>query len=82
MPPYRVDEATCASFSYGNGPASREKSATMSPARAKLPGMLARCDGLVQTDCRTHPGSSPDPHAVSPSSTTANGATPMTITAV
>src|SRR5437868_11016716 len=79
MPPKRVLDWTCESFSYGNGPTSCAKYFAISPARAKLPGRYFFCSGALYTDCVTQRPTSVSPQAVSPSVVFTSGPAAITI---
>src|SRR5689334_5715474 len=78
MPPNRVDDCRCASFSYGNGATICEKNPTIAPACANACA-LAASSGVVYTICGTQRPTADSPHAVSPNGVIVSGATATTM---
>src|SRR6476620_4020388 len=79
IPPKRVLDWRCASFSYGNGPTRSWKSATMGPAYWNAPGSQLAFSGSTYTDCGTHCVRSLLRQAVSPRSWRTSGPAAITI---
>src|SRR6476661_6579316 len=79
IPPNRVLDCRCASFSYGNGPTRSWNSVTIGPADWNAPGSQLVFSGSTYTDCRTHCVRSSLRQAVSPRSKRTSGPAAITI---